>query len=400
MSDPRTKDGPVSTPAVWSNPSDLGPVAEEFRFSLPFGLGAVLAALASLATCYASIITSYVLGLQKFVVNPHFQAVLMWGLALLAVAFLWRERKRHNRMLPLVFGGFAVLTLIMTLYFNYDERIEALAYILLVIGALLNQVFLLDKLNRTVLTQAQKIDALNQNLENEVTRQEHEISRLGRLKQFLAPQVAELVVAEGTDTLLDTHRRYIACLFCDIRNFTAFSEAVEPEDVIMILQAFHDRIGSLISDHGGTIGYRSGDGVMVFFNDPIPCDQPVLKAVRLSLDIMAAFEDVRGSSQKLGHEIGLGIGISSGHATLGLVGFQGRSDYTAIGGVVNTASRLCDLAEDKQVLISRRAHLDIEGEVQVEAFGQFDLKGISNPLEIFSVLHVAASNDRGAQTVP
>ena len=372
-----------------SSAAALAPQAEEFTFALPLGLGAVLAALASLATCYAGILTSYVLGTTWLVINPHVQAILMWGLALVTVLFLWRDQKRHDSVLPLAIGGLAALTLIITLYFGYDERIEALAYVLLAIAALLNQILLLDTLNRTVRSQASQIDALNQSLTHQVKRQESEIGRLARLKQFLAPQVAELVVAEGNDTLLDTHRRYIACLFCDIRNFTAMSEAVEPEDVITILQDFHDRVGGLVADHGGTIGYRSGDGMMVFFNDPIPSDQPVLEAVRLALDIRAAFEEIRAPWAKLGHPIGLGIGIASGYATLGLVGLQGRSDYTAIGGVVNTASRLCDLAEDTQILISHRAQMDVEAAVQTDPLGSVTLKGIASPVDVHRVQGLA-----------
>ena len=153
----------------------------------------------------------------------------MWVFALLAVSFLWRDRKRHAKELPLVLGGIAAAILIITLYFGYDERVEALAYVLLVIAALLNQNFILDALNHTVRNQTHEIEALNERLTEKVKRQEGEIDRLGRLKQFLAPQVAELVVEENSDELLKTHRQYISCLFCDIRNFTAISEAIEPE---------------------------------------------------------------------------------------------------------------------------------------------------------------------------
>jgi class 3 adenylate cyclase len=166
---------------------------------------------------------------------------------------------------------------------------------------------------------------LNKNLERKVEHQDHEIGRLARLKQFLAPQVADLVVSEGKDSLLDTHRRYIACLFCDIRDFTAVSEGIEPEEVIAILQAYHEAVGSLVLQHQGTIGYRAGDGLMVFFNDPIPCEEPVLDAVRLALEIRAAFNRIREPWRRLGHPIGLGVAIASGYATLGLVGFQGRA---------------------------------------------------------------------------
>ena len=208
MPDQKAKSRQLTTPVPEAASITPEQDMEVFRLSLPVGLGAVLAAGASLATCYAGILTSYVVGFQWVTVNPHVQAVMMWGLALIAAIFLWRDRKRHQHALPIIVGGLAVLTLIITLYFGYDERIEALAYILLVIGALLNQIFLLNQLNKTVRRQASEIDQLNQNLKHRVERQEDEIGRLARLKQFLAPQVAELVVAEGHDALLETALKF------------------------------------------------------------------------------------------------------------------------------------------------------------------------------------------------
>ncbi|MEX0277899.1 MAG: adenylate/guanylate cyclase domain-containing protein [Ruegeria sp.] len=389
MSDPDETNSPGSKSTPRAVADGFGVTTEEFRISMPIGIGAVVAALASLATCYSGILSTYILGYQALSINPHAQAVLMWVFALLAVTFLWRDRKRHSKELPRVLGGIAALILIVTLYFGYDERVEALAYVLLVIAALLNQNFILDTLNHTVRSQTHEIEALNDRLTEKVKLQEGEIDRLGRLKQFLAPQVAELVVEKDSDALLETHRRYIACLFCDIRNFTAVSEAIEPEDVITLLQQFHDEVGSLVAMHKGTIGYRAGDGLMVFFNDPVPCDHPVLEAVRLGQAIHKAFEGIRAPWQKLGHSLGLGIGISSGYATLGLIGFHGRADYTAIGGVVNTASRLCDFATDGQILINQRALLDIEEIAETEALGEMELKGITSPVQVYRVLKLS-----------
>jgi class 3 adenylate cyclase len=156
--------------------------------------------------------------------------------------------------------------------------------------------------------------------------------------------------------------------------------------VIAILQAYHETVGSLVIEHHGTIGYRAGDGLMVFFNDPIPCEQPVLDAVRLALEIRAAFNQIREPWRKLGHPIGLGLGIASGYATLGLVGFQGRTDYTAIGGAVNIAARLCDRAVDGQILLSQRAYVDVESLVDAELLGAFELKGVRNQVETYGVL--------------
>jgi class 3 adenylate cyclase len=368
-------DDDVTAPAVTS----------ELKIVLPFGILAFGFAIASLATCYAGILAAYLLGVEPLSINYHVQAVLMWGFALLAVYALWRDRRRHRNNLPVALAVVAAAVLITTLYVRYAIEFEIIAYVLLVIAAVLNQSVFLTRLNTTVRQQASEIEALNQNLERKVVHLDHEIGRLARLKQFLAPQVADLVVSEGKDTLLDTHRRYIACLFCDIRDFTAVSEGIEPEEVIAILQAYHETVGSLVIAHQGTIGYRAGDGLMVFFNDPIPCEQPVLDAVRLALEIRAAFKRIREPWRKLGHPIGLGLGIASGYATLGLVGFQGRTDYTAIGGAVNIAARLCDKAVDGQILLSQRAFLDVESLVEAELLGAFELKGVRNEVETYSV---------------
>lgn len=363
------------------------PHAAELKLALPFGMPAFFAALVSLGTCYGFIIAGAILGLDsRDLLNPHLQAVLMWGFALLAVLALWRDCKRHRNNLPMILGAVAVVTLVGTLYLKYDRSIEAFAYILIVIAALLNWVVFLGTLNRTVRTQARKIEALNQSLEHRVETQTQEIDRLGRLKQFLAPQIAELVVSEDQDSLLNTHRRYIACLFCDLREFTALSEEIEPEEVIAILQSYHDQVGRLVLKHRGTIGFRAGDGLMVFFNDPIRCEEPVLDAVKLALDICSEFEKIREQWAKIDHPIGFGLGISSGYATLGLVGFEGRADYTAIGSAVNIASRLCDQATDGQILLSQRAYRDVEKWVKAEHVGTCQLKGVRNPVETYSVV--------------
>jgi class 3 adenylate cyclase len=381
-------DDDVSAPAVSSSASGAqaamaGPThAAELRVDLPFGILAFVFAIASLATCYVGILAAYLLGVEPLSINYHLQAVLMWGFAFLAAYALWRDRRRHRNSLPFALAVVAAAVLVGTLYISYAIEFEIIAYVLLVIAAVLNQNVFLTLLNATVRQQASEIEALNQNLERKVEHQDHEIGRLARLKQFLAPQVADLVVSEGKDGLLDTHRRYIACMFCDIRDFTAVSEGIEPEEVIAILQAYHETVGSLVIEHQGTIGYRAGDGLMVFFNDPIPCEQPVLDAVRLALEIRAAFDRIRKPWRKLGHPVGLGLGIASGYATLGLVGFQGRTDYTAIGGAVNVAARLCDKAVDGQILLSQHAYVDVEPMVEAEPLGAFELKGVRNEVEI------------------
>ena len=347
---------------------------------------AFLAALGSLATCYGSMIAALLLGVEvKQVVSPHLQAILMWGLALLAVFALWRDRRRHGGRTPLVMGVLALVILIGTLYLSYDVRIESLAYVLLTIAALLNWVAFLGALNRVVRNQAASIEQLNRALERQVENQGQEIDRLGRLKQFLAPQVAELVVTEGNEALLASHRRYIACLFCDIRGFTALSEEIEPEELITLLEDYHRTLGSLVESHGGTFGYLAGDGAMVFFNDPLPCEQPVLDAVKLALDLRSAFESIREPWVRRGEEIGLGIAIAAGYATLGLVGFKGRSDYTAIGSVVNIAARLCDIAADGQILLNQRAYAEVDREVKADSFGSVELKGVRKVVGVYNL---------------
>ena len=365
--------------------------AAELKIFLPFGFAALIGAVASAATCYGTIFASAILGVPKLGLNPHVQAVLMWAFALIAVFALWQDRKRHRNNLPTALGAVALAVLIMTLYVEYSTGVETFAYVLLLVAAFVNQTIFLTVLNRTTRDQAREIELLNLRLEQKVESQVHVIDRLARLKQFLAPEVANLIVSEGSDKLLETHRRYIACLFCDIRDFTSVSEEIEPEEVIGLLHAYHERIGGLVTKHRGTIGYRAGDGLMAFFNDPLPCETPVLDAVKLALDIRAAFDDIRAPWTKQGHAIGLGIAIASGYATLGVVGFQGRADYTAIGGVVNIASRLCDKASDGQILLTRRAYLDVESDVQTTPLGAFELKGVKNSIEVFGVVGLSES---------
>lgn len=357
----------------------------EVRFGLPFGTLAFVGAFGSLVTCYGIIVAGALFGAEPLGIDPHLQAVLMWGFGLVAIYGLWRDSRQHGSALPLAVGAAGVGVLVLTLYVSYDQSIEALAYVLLVVAALMNQNAMVVTLYRTVRQQAMRIEAFNRDLEGEVRRQVGEIERLARLKEFLAPQVAELVIAEGNEELLKSHRRYIACLFCDIREFTSLSDGVEPEETISLLQAYHERIGSLVAERRGTIGYRAGDGLMVFFNDPIPCERPVLDAVALALDIRAAWRDIGERWRRLGHPIGIGIGIASGYATLGLVGHHGRADYTAIGNVVNVAARLCDQAADGEILMDQRAYLDVEGEIEAVACSPRRLKGVSHPVESYMI---------------
>jgi class 3 adenylate cyclase len=230
------------------------------------------------------------------------------------------------------------------------------------------------------------LNKLNQQLEQRVTDQVSEIERMGRLRRFLPPQVADLIVASGTEKQLESHRREITALFCDLRGFTGFSESSDPEDVMALLREYHAAIGGIINKYGGTLERYAGDGVMVVFNDPVPVDNPALQAVRMAIDMRAAIGALIEKWHKLGHDIGFGIGIAHGFATLGTIGFEGRFDYAAIGTVSNVASRLCDEAKPGQILISPRVLMAVEKDITVEPVGDFTLKGIRRPLTAYNVL--------------
>jgi adenylate cyclase len=229
-------------------------------------------------------------------------------------------------------------------------------------------------------------------LEQRVADQVSEIERTSRLRRFLPPQVADLIVASGTEKQLESHRREITALFCDLRGFTGFSESSDPEDVMALLGDYHAAIGGIINRYGGTLERYAGDGVMVVFNDPIPVDKPALQAVRMAIDMRAAIGELIEKWRKLGHDIGFGIGIAHGFATLGTIGFEGRFDYAAIGTVSNVASRLCDEAKPGQILISPRVLMAVEKDVTVEPIGDFALKGIRRPLTAYNVLAAKAAN--------
>jgi class 3 adenylate cyclase len=237
----------------------------------------------------------------------------------------------------------------------------------------------------------EEVGKLNQQLEQRVADQVGEIERMGRLRRFLPPQVADLIVASGTEKQLESHRREITALFCDLRGFTGFSESSDPEDVMALLAEYHAAIGTIINKYSGTLERYAGDGVMVIFNDPVPVENPALQAVLMALDMRTAIESLMGKWRLLGHDIGFGIGIAHGFATLGTIGFEGRRDYAAIGTVSNVASRLCDEAKPGQILVSPRVLLAVDKAVTVEPVGEFALKGIRRPMAAYNVLAAVAS---------
>ena len=232
----------------------------------------------------------------------------------------------------------------------------------------------------------EEVEKLNQHLEQRVTDQVGEIERMSRLRRFLPPQVADLIVASGTEKQLESHRREITALFCDLRGFTGFSESADPEDVMTVLREYHEALGASIIKYSGTLERYAGDGVMVVFNDPVPVENPALQAVLMALEMREAIGALAETWRRWGHDIGFGIGIAHGFATLGTIGFEGRFDYAAIGTVSNVASRLCDEAKPEQILISPRVLMAVEDAVKVEPVGEFELKGIRRPLAAYNVL--------------
>ncbi len=239
--------------------------------------------------------------------------------------------------------------------------------------------------------QSRELATLNQKLEQRVADQVGEIERMSRLRRFLPPQVADLIVASGTEKQLESHRREITALFCDLRGFTGFSESSDPEDVMALLAEYHAAIGTIINKYSGTLERYAGDGVMVIFNDPVPVENPALQAVLMALEMRTAIEALMEKWRLLGHDIGFGIGIAHGFATLGTIGFEGRRDYAAIGTVSNVASRLCDEAKLSQILISPRVALAVNKAVSLEPAGEFALKGIRRPMMAYNVLEASLS---------
>jgi class 3 adenylate cyclase len=225
---------------------------------------------------------------------------------------------------------------------------------------------------------------LNGNLEKRVSDGVAELERLGRMKRFLAPQVADLLLAGGDDPL-KSHRREITVVFLDLRGFTAFAETAEPEEVMGVLREYHAAMGELILAHEGTLERFTGDGMMIFFNDPAPVPNPQERAVRMALAMRERVDELMRGWRKLGYELDFGVGIAQGYATIGAIGFEGRLDYGAIGTVTNLAARLCGEAQARQILVSRRLHGVVEDFVTAEPIGELSLKGFSRPVTAYNI---------------
>jgi len=248
----------------------------------------------------------------------------------------------------------------------------------------------IKNLHDTVQTQAAELAEWNRNLEQRVSEQVAQVERLGRLKGFFSPQLAEVILSPSNEKLLASHRREITVVFCDLRGFTGFSETAEPEEVMGVLAEYHAEMGEEIFRFEGTLERFAGDGLMVFFNDPLPCADPSDRAVRMAVAMRERAQALIHAWRKRGHQLGFGVGIAQGYATLGRIGFKGRVDYGAIGTVTNLASRLCDEAEPGQILVSQRVHAAVEELVEAEPVGQLPLRGFLKPLPTFNVLRLKA----------
>ena len=233
--------------------------------------------------------------------------------------------------------------------------------------------------------QADEIAGWNRELEQRVAAQVADLARAGRLRRFLSPQVAELVLDSGDESFLESHRREIVVVFCDLRGFTPFAESSEPEEVMKVLGEYHAALGDLVFRFEGTLEHFTGDGLMVFFNDPMPCDDAPLRAVRMAVAMRTRVRGLSESWTVRGHDLGFGIGIAQGFATLGRIGCEGRYDYAAIGSVTNLSARLCAEARPWQILVTQRVFSSTDGIAVGTEVGPLTLRGFSHAVRTFDV---------------
>jgi class 3 adenylate cyclase len=248
------------------------------------------------------------------------------------------------------------------------------------LGARVRSMLRIKALHDTVTAQAEEITRWNATLERRVAEQVAELERVGRLKRFFSPQLADAIVTGGAGDPLRSHRREISVVFLDLRGFTAFAETAEPEEVSGVLGAYHAEMGRLILEHEGTLERFTGDGMMIFFNDPVPVANPEERSVRMAEAMRARLRALCAEWRRRGHELDFSVGIAKGYATIGAIGFEGRWDYAAIGSVTNLAARLCSEASPDQILISQRIHAAVAGLVQVKEVGPLRLKGFHRPI--------------------
>jgi PAS domain S-box-containing protein len=248
-----------------------------------------------------------------------------------------------------------------------------------------------EEATRTVRAQADELTEWNRTLNARVDEQVEEIERMSRLRRFLTPQVADAILAAGADCVLESHRSEITAVFCDLRGFTHFAEVSEPEDVMRILRDYHTAMGEIIFEYGATLEHFEGDGMMLFFNDPIPVADPTNRAVRMAIAMRDRAAELTDAWRRHGYDLGFGVGVARGYATLGRIGFEGRFDYGAVGPVVNMASRLGNAAAAGQILISLRVFAEVEDVIEAEPAGELEMKGFYGPQEVFNVIGLKAS---------
>jgi len=233
--------------------------------------------------------------------------------------------------------------------------------------------------------QAVALSTLNHTLEQRIADGVAQVERLGRLKRYFSPSVVELMLSGNTDDPLKSHRREVAAAFVDLRGFTAFTETSDPEDVMHVIHQYHEAMGALVMEHGGTLEHFAGDGMMIYFNDPVEIENPALVAVHMAIGMQARFSDLVQGWHKRGYELSMGIGVALGFATIGAIGFEGRRDYAVIGNVTNLAARLCGEATGGQILVSHRVHGFVADQVRSESRGHMQLKGFHNPVAVYAV---------------
>ena len=243
----------------------------------------------------------------------------------------------------------------------------------------------------TIERQSVELQQWNAELTARVEAQLTELERANRLRRFLAPQLVQLVVDSGDESFLVSHRREIVVVFCDLRRFTSFAETSEPEEIMTVLSEYHAALGDLIHRFEGTLEQFSGDGLTVFFNDPLPCEDAPLRAIRMAVAMRNRVQDLAQGWSRHGHDLGFAIGIAQGYATLGRIGFEGRYEYAAIGSVTNLASRLCSAAAQDQILVTQRVNNATDGYVVSEPIGDMELRGFSRPVFAYNVLGVDAA---------
>jgi PAS domain S-box-containing protein len=243
-----------------------------------------------------------------------------------------------------------------------------------------------EEATQTIRVQADELGKWNRTLNARVDEQVQEIERMSKLRRFLSPQIADAILAAGADSVLESHRSEITAVFCDLRGFTRFAEVNEPEDVMRVLREYHTAMGEIIFEYGATLEHFEGDGMMLFFNDPIPVPDPTNRAVRMAIAMRDRAAELAVAWRRHGYDLGFGVGVARGYATLGRIGFEGRFDYGAVGPVVNMASRLGNAAAAGQILISLRVFAEVEDVVDAEPAGELELKGFHGPQQVFNLI--------------